>query len=158
MTGRPAVFPEKVQVDARRVGVRGEATRRTSDSEASARSADVGAFLKSSVDRPRQNADASVAKPDRSRSSRLRNTTSRIESSTGDCGTAIADPAAGVVAAAGRLATARPAVSAGLGGVRTLAPDWAEARPLAISVASASAVATAFNVGGRWSMEDCLKR
>src|SRR5215207_9976005 len=95
MTGRPGVLGEKVQVDARRVGVRGDATRRTSDSDASARSADVGAFLKSSVESPRQNADASVANPERSRSRRLWNTTSRIESSMADWGTVMGGRAAG---------------------------------------------------------------
>src|SRR5512138_3521356 len=100
--GRPGALGVKVQVDARRAGVRAVVRRRTIPSVGSARSCDVDAFLKSSVERPRQNADASVEKPARSLSSRLWKTISRIESRTGDCGTTAGRAAA--AAAAGALA------------------------------------------------------
>src|SRR4051812_25325899 len=83
---RPGALGENVHVDARRAGARFVTRRRTIDSGGSARSCDIGAFLKSSVERPRQKADASVANPARSFSSRLRKTASRMESSTADCG------------------------------------------------------------------------
>src|SRR5678815_3323547 len=119
-----------VHVDARRAGVREADTRLTIPSGGSARSASVDGFLKSSAESPRQNADAKVEKPARSCSRRLRKTTSRMESSTGDCGMTGAGRALGAgtvpggagVAAGDRPAVvgARDAVSAGRGGVSTL--------------------------------------
>src|SRR5688572_15570113 len=122
-TPRFGVFPENVHPDALRAGARDVATRRTIDSEASTRSATLPALLKSLFARARQKADASVASPARSRSSRLRKTASRTESRTAPCGT----PAPGEVgfgAVLGAVAGGR-AESAFLGGVSTFPTDWA---------------------------------
>src|SRR3954469_17719655 len=105
-----------VHVDARRVGVRGADTRLTIPSGGSARSARVDGFLKSSAESPRQNAEAKVENPARSCSRRLRKTTSRMESSTGDCGITGAGRVTG-----GATVPGAAVVAGGRGGVRTLA-------------------------------------
>jgi len=118
--------------------------------------------LKSLVERPRQKAEASVANPARSRSSRLRKTTSRIESRTGDCGITAGAGAPGVAAAVlvpgadGRVTCARVVSRRGGGGVRTFDCASSGELPSVAAIATMALVWRSPVEIARWCIRNCL--